>query len=68
MLKLGINSLFSLFGAIFTDSTLVTLFSVFVRRLKCYDGSEIFFGRGREESYFPTSPDLILTVIQSLYH
>ena len=38
----------------FTDSTLVTLFSVFVRRLKCNDGSEIFFDRSREESNCPT--------------
>ena len=41
----------------FADSTLVLLFSVFVRILKRYDGSEIFFDRGREEPYFPTLLD-----------
>ena len=46
------------FASIFTDSTLGTLFSVFFRRLKCNDGSEIFFDRGREESYCPTPFDL----------
>ena len=42
----------------FTDSTLVILFSAFVRILKRYDGSEIFFDRGRQESYFPTLFDI----------
>ena len=42
----------------FTDSTMVILFSVFVRILKRYDGSEIFFDRGREGQYFPTLFDI----------
>ena len=46
------------FASIFIDSTLVALFSVFFRRLKCNDGSEIFFDRGREESYCPSPFDL----------
>ena len=49
--------LLSRVASIFTDNTMVTLLSVYVRRLKCYDGSEIFFDRGKKESYCRTPFD-----------